>query len=90
MLFRSIGVCNACESIVVHEKIVDAFLPCLKRRLDEMHVEMRGDARALKAAEGLTPAAEEDWGTEYLDYILSVRTVSGIEEAIAHINRYNT
>ncbi len=87
---QRIGVCNACESIVVHEKIVDAFLPCLKRRLDEMHVEMRGDARALKAAEGLTPAAEEDWGTEYLDYILSVRTVSGIEEAIAHINRYNT
>ena len=87
---QRIGVCNACESIVVHEKIIDAFLPKLKKRLDEKEVELRGDEKALQAAEGLIPAAEEDWGTEYLDYILSVKTVSGIDEAIAHINKYNT
>ncbi len=87
---QRIGVCNACESIVVHEKIIDAFLPKLKERLDEKEVELRGDEKALQAAEGLIPAAEEDWGTEYLDYILSVKTVSGIDEAIAHINKYNT
>ncbi|MBS6395592.1 MAG: glutamate-5-semialdehyde dehydrogenase [Clostridiales bacterium] len=87
---QRIGVCNACESLVVHEKIVDAFLPVLKKRLDEMQVEMRGDDRALQAAEGLVPAEEGDWGREYLDYILSVKTVSGIDEAIRHINRYNT
>lgn len=87
---QRIGVCNACESLVIHEKIVDTFLPRLKARLDEKKVEIRGDERALEAAEGLVPASEEDWGTEYLDYILSVKTVSGIEEAIAHINLYNT
>lgn len=87
---QRIGVCNACESIVIHEKIVDAFLPLLKKKLDEKQVEMRGDERARKAADGLAAASEEDWGTEYLDYILSVKTVPGIEEAIAHINRYNT
>lgn len=87
---QRIGVCNACESIVIHERIVDAFLPRLKERLDEKQVEMRGDERALHAAGGLIPATEEDWGTEYLDYILSVKTVSGIDEAIAHINKYNT
>ncbi len=87
---QRIGVCNACESVVIHEKIVDAFLPRLKERLAECKVEMRGDERARKAAEGLTAATEEDWGTEYLDYILSVKTVSDLDEAIAHINRYNT
>lgn len=87
---QRISVCNACESLVIHEKIVDAFLPRLKARLDEKKVEMRGDEKALHAAEGLIPATEEDWGMEYLDYILSVKTVSGIDEAIAHINRYNT
>lgn len=87
---QRIGVCNACESLVVHEKVVDALLPKLKERLDEKQVEIRGDERARRAADGLVPASEEDWGTEYLDYILSVKTVSGIDEAIAHINRYNT
>ena len=87
---QRIGVCNACESLVVHEKIADAFLPLLKERLDEKHVELRGDERAREAAEGLVPASEEDWGTEYLDYILSIKTVSSLDEAIAHINHYNT
>ena len=87
---QRIGVCNACESLVIHEKIVDAFLPQLKKRLDEKQVEMRGDEKACSTAEGLVPATEKDWGREYLDYILSVKTVKNIDEAIAHINRYNT
>lgn len=87
---QRIGVCNACESLVVHEGIVKAFLPLLKERLSVRNVQMRGDETAVSAADGIVPASEEDWGTEYLDYILSVRTVSGIDEAIEHINTYNT
>ena len=87
---QRIGVCIACESLVVHEKILDRLMPALKQKLDEKQVEIRGDEKAMAAAEGIIPASEEDWGTEYLDYILSVKTVSGVDEAIAHINRYNT
>ncbi len=87
---QRIGVCNACESIVVHEKIEKELLSALKKRLDEHHVELRGDEQALSCFEGGVPATEEDWGREYLDYILSIKTVSSIDEAIAHINRYNT
>ena len=87
---QRISVCNACESIVVHEKIEKPLLKALKDRLDEHHVEMRCDEKALSCIEGAVAATEEDWGKEYLDYILSVRTVSSIDEAIAHINRYNT
>lgn len=87
---QRIGVCNACESIVVHEKVKDALLPKLAERLKEKNVELRGDEASREACGDILPATEEDWGTEYLDYILSIKTVSGIEEAIAHINRYNT
>lgn len=87
---QRIGVCNACESIVVHEKIVDRFMPLLQERLSANQVEIRGDEKVRNATEGIVPATEEDWGTEYLDYILSAKTVSGIDEAIAHINKYNT
>ena len=86
---QRIGVCNACESLVVHEKIKDSFLPVLKEVLDKNQVELRGDEKA-RAVVPMKAAEEEDWGMEYLDYILSVKTVSSIEEAIAHINRYNT
>lgn len=87
---QRIGVCNACESLVVHEKIKDQLLPALKERLDEKNVELRGDEGAREAADGIKEASSEDWGKEYLDYILSIKTVHSIEEAIAHINRYNT
>ena len=90
---QRIGVCNACESLVVHEKVVDRLMPMLVAKLREKQVEIRADEAALAASEGadeVVPAAEEDWGTEYLDYILSVKTVSCLDEAIAHINRYNT
>ena len=86
---QRIGVCNACESLVVNRKVKDAFLPLLAKRLQEKNVELRGDEAAREAVP-MAPATEEDWGTEYLDYILSVKTVDTVEEAIAHINRYNT
>ncbi len=87
---QRIGVCNACESIVVHEKIEKQLLGALKKKLDEHNVELRCDPQALSCIEGGVPATEEDWGKEYLDYVLSIRTVASIDEAIAHINHYNT
>ena len=87
---QRIGVCNACESLVVHEMVKDALLPRLAARLSQKAVELRGDEGSREACSDILPASEEDWGTEYLDYILSVKTVAGIDEAIAHINRYNT
>ena len=87
---QRIGVCNACESIVVHEAVSDKLMPALKQRLDTKNVEIRGDETMQKAADGIVPASEDDWGREYLDYILSAKTVASIDEAIEHINRYNT
>ena len=87
---QRIGVCNACESLVVHRAVAEEFLPLLKARLDEKQVEIRADQEACALVEGFVPAAEEDWGREYLDYILSLKLVDSIDEAIAHINRYNT
>lgn len=87
---QRIGVCNACESLVVHRNILDEFLPRLKARLDTKQVEVRADASARAVVPDFKEAAEEDWGTEYLDYILSLKTVDNIDEAIEHINRYNT
>lgn len=87
---QRIGVCNACESLVVHRNIEKAFLPLLAKKLSEKHVELRGDEAAREAEPSVRPAAEEDWGREYLDYILSVKSVDSLDEALAHINRYNT
>lgn len=87
---QRVGVCNACESVLVHEKVKDAFLPVLAKRLQEKHVEIRADEAAYELIPGAVHATQEDWGKEYLDYILSIKIVSSVEEAIAHINRYNT
>lgn len=87
---QRIGVCNACESLVVHNQVREVFLPKLKEALSENHVELRGDERVRDILTDCTPATEEDYGTEYLDCILSLKTVDSLEEAIAHINRYNT
>lgn len=84
------GVCNACESIVVHSSIADKAVPLIYERLHQKQVEIRGDERAVAIEAGIVPADEEDWGTEYLDAILSLKTVDTIEEAIEHINKYNT
>ncbi len=87
---QRIGVCNACESLVVHRAIAPRFLPLLKIRLDEKNVEIRADEAACAMVDGFVPATEADWGTEYLDYIVSLKLVDSVDEAIAHINRYNT
>ena len=68
-------------------------MPVLAERLKEKHVEIRGDERVMQALAGqedVKKATEEDWGTEYLDYIISAKSVAGVDEAIAHINKYNT
>ncbi len=87
---QRISVCNACESLVVHKAIAREFLPLLKKRLDEKNVEIRADREACDMVSGFVPASEEDWGKEYLDYTVSLKLVDSVEEAIAHINRYNT
>lgn len=87
---QRIGVCNACESLVIHEKIREALLPVLAAGLKQYNVEMRGDEAVREILSEAAPATEEDYGKEYLDYIISMKTVSSVEEAIAHINRYNT
>lgn len=87
---QRIGVCNAAESLVVHRKIEGVLLPKLKEALEEHHVEVRADAAARALVPGWKAATEEDWGTEYLDYILSLKTVDSVDEAIRHINRYHT
>lgn len=86
---QRIGVCNACESLVVHEKIKDRLLPVLAEALREKQVEIRGD-EGTRECIPCVPATEEDFGTEYLDLIISVKTVKTVDEAIDHINRYTT
>ena len=87
---QRIGVCNACESLLIHRSVAGEFLPLLKARLEEKAVELRGDEDSRRILPDMVPATEEDWGTEYLDYILSVKQVDSVDEAIAHINRYGT
>ncbi|PWM74577.1 MAG: glutamate-5-semialdehyde dehydrogenase [Bacillota bacterium] len=84
------GVCNACESLVVHKNIAAKALPAIYARLKEKGVEVRADEFAQKICAEFKPAAEEDFGTEYLDAVISVKTVNSVDEAIAHINKYNT
>lgn len=87
---QRIGVCNACESLLVHEKIADRFLPALGEALKEKSVEIRGDRKVMTLIPDALEATEADYGTEYLDYIISMKTVASVEEAVAHINKYNT
>lgn len=87
---QRVGVCNACESLLVHANVKEKLLPVLAQKLKEKHVEMRADKEAHELMPGSVDATEEDWGTEYLDYILSIKVVYSVDEAIAHINRYNT
>lgn len=83
------GVCNACESLLVHEDIAETFIPMVVKALKNNQVEIRGDKRFLEE-EGVVPAAEEDWGTEYNDLIISAKVVRDIDEAIEHIRKYST
>lgn len=87
---QRIGVCNACESLVVHREIAAEFLPLLKERLSLKSVEIRADEEACSMISSFVPATEDDWGQEYLDYIISLKLVGSVDEAISHINRYST
>nr|WP_296959886.1 glutamate-5-semialdehyde dehydrogenase [uncultured Mediterraneibacter sp.] len=87
---QRMGVCNACESLVIHSAIAEEALPQIVKKLKNHDVEIRGDERAQAISSEIVPATEEDWGTEYLDAIISVKIVDSIDQAIAHINQYNT
>lgn len=87
---QRIGVCNACESLVIHSGIIKDALPVIKEKLDTKNVIIYGDDRAREACPDIQPAAEEDFYTEYLDYKISVKTVDSVDEAIAHINEHST
>lgn len=87
---QRIGVCNAAESLVVHKDIRDRFLPLFDAAMREHNVEIRADKMAKELLIDSKDATEEDFGKEYLDYIISVKTVNDISEAIEHINKYNT
>lgn len=87
---QRLGVCNACESLVVHEKIADEVLPLLVEDLQKEGCEIRGDADVCKVNPLVKEATEEDYGTEYLAKIISVKVVKSVYEAIEHINRYST
>ena len=87
---QRMGVCNACESLVIHEKVAELAVPQIVQCLKDHGVEVRGDERAQKISDDIWPATEEDWGTEYLDAIISMKIVDSMDQAIEHINRYNT
>lgn len=84
------GVCNAAETFLVHRNIADKLLPFAVSALREKGVEIRGDERVQAIVPDVKPASEEDWATEYLDYILAVKVVDSIDEAIEHIAKYST
>lgn len=84
------GVCNAMESLLIHASVADKILPPLCEELKKLKVEIRGDDKVLQLVPFAVPAKEEDWATEYLDLILSVKIVSSLDEAIAHITKYGS
>jgi glutamate-5-semialdehyde dehydrogenase len=84
------SVCNAAEKLLVHAGIAAQYVPRIVKKLDELKVELRGDAAAVRLVSAIRPATEEDWSEEYLRLCLAIKVVSGIEEAITHINRYST
>ncbi|WP_099204918.1 glutamate-5-semialdehyde dehydrogenase [Scatolibacter rhodanostii] len=84
------SVCNAAETLLVHQSLAEKALPIIKAKLDEKQVELRCDERARAILPDTTAAVQEDWETEYLDYILSVKVVDSFEEALAHIARYSS
>ncbi len=85
-----VSVCNACESLLIHKDIAEDALLIIGEKLKEKNVEIRGDEAVCEILPYAVPATEEDWDTEYLDYIISVKTVSDIDEAIAHISQHST
>ncbi|MHC5002745.1 MAG: glutamate-5-semialdehyde dehydrogenase [Planctomycetota bacterium] len=84
------GVCNAMETLLVHRDVAESFLPTVAAELSERGVELRGDERVRALVPGAGSATEDDWSREYLDLILSVRVVDGLDDAIDHITRYGS
>jgi glutamate-5-semialdehyde dehydrogenase len=84
------SVCNAIETILVHEDVAKEFLPLVEKELKKKHVELRADDTARESLAEATPATQSDWETEFLDYVLAVKVVKSIDEAIEHINCYGT
>ncbi len=87
---QRISVCNACESLLIHKDIAEFALIAIEKKLSEKNVEIHGDKFVQAVLPNVIPATEEDWGTEYLDYKISIKVVNDIDEAIAHIDRYST
>lgn len=87
---QRISVCNACESLVINSAIINEALPVIANELKKKDVQIRGDERAVSACSLVIPATDEDYYTEYLDYIISVKTVDTLDEAIEHINSHST
>ncbi len=87
---QRMGVCNAAESLVVHQAAAESLLPRIAAALSERGVELRGDARTQALAPNAKPASDEDYAAEYLGPILSVKVVDSLDEAIEHINRYSS
>ncbi len=84
------SVCNAAETLLIHKEVAANYLPVIEAALNEYNVELRADERAGKILKQSIPATEEDWYTEFSDYILAVKVVDSLDEAIDHINKYNT
>lgn len=84
------SVCNSAETLLIHKDVAEDFLPVIEKALKEYNVELRADERALAIFQDAIPAVQADWETEFLDYILAVKVVDSLEEAITHINTYNT
>jgi glutamate-5-semialdehyde dehydrogenase len=87
---QRMGVCNACESLLVHRELVESLLPKLVQALQNHGVEVRGDETTVAKCSGVVDAQEDDWSTEYLDAIISIRVVDNLQQAIDHINRYGS
>ncbi|MGB7366337.1 glutamate-5-semialdehyde dehydrogenase, partial [Carnobacterium jeotgali] len=84
------SVCNAAETLLIHEDVAEAFLPVIEKALAPWNVELRADEKAFSYLEKAIPATQDDWETEFLDFILAVKVVSSLDEAIEHIDRYST
>jgi glutamate-5-semialdehyde dehydrogenase len=84
------AVCNAAESLLVHQDIAKKFIPIIAEVLNDLDVEIRGDKNAVELAGNIKEANSSDWGKEYLDYIISLKTVKDVDQAINHINKYGT
>lgn len=84
------GTCNSMETLLVHQAVADQFLPAMLTKYHEAGVELRGCPRTMKYHQAVIPASDEDWATEYSDFILSIKVVANLDEALDHINQYST